>query len=81
MSAIAASVSPIRACPPSANWATIYSVTTWPAADRPRAPVRRRRHLCACPGAGLWWLTPLIVFLIFVAVVTVAHDVVHGTLG
>jgi len=30
---------------------------------------------------GWWWLTPLIVFLIFVAVVTVAHDVVHGTLG
>src|SRR5262249_49389042 len=27
------------------------------------------------------WLTPLIVFLIFVAVVTVAHDVVHGVLG
>lgn len=30
---------------------------------------------------GLWILTPLIVFLIFVAVVTVTHDVVHGTLG
>jgi len=30
---------------------------------------------------GLWLLTPLIVFLIFVAVVTVTHDVVHGTLG
>src|SRR5712691_6066565 len=30
---------------------------------------------------GLWWLTPVIVFLIFVAVVTVTHDVVHGTLG
>jgi beta-carotene hydroxylase len=30
---------------------------------------------------GLWWLSPLIVFLIFVAVVTVTHDVVHGTLG
>src|SRR5262245_26285362 len=30
---------------------------------------------------GLWFLTPLIVFLIFVAVVTVTHDVVHGTLG
>jgi beta-carotene hydroxylase len=30
---------------------------------------------------GLWWLAPLIVFLIFVAVVTVTHDVVHGTLG
>jgi beta-carotene hydroxylase len=30
---------------------------------------------------GLWWCTPLIVFLIFIAVVTVTHDVVHGTLG
>ena len=30
---------------------------------------------------GLWWLTPLVVFLIFVAIVTVTHDVVHGTLG
>jgi beta-carotene hydroxylase len=29
----------------------------------------------------LWWLTPIIVFLTFVAVVTVTHDVVHGTLG
>ena len=31
--------------------------------------------------AGLWWLTPFLVFLIFVAVVTVTHDVVHGSLG
>lgn len=31
--------------------------------------------------AGLWWITPWIVFLIFVAVVTVTHDVVHGSLG
>ncbi len=31
--------------------------------------------------AGAWWLTPGIVFLIFVAVVTVTHDVVHDTLG
>jgi len=30
---------------------------------------------------GLWWLTPVIVFVIFVAVVTVTHDVVHGVLG
>jgi len=30
---------------------------------------------------GLWWLTPLIVFFIFIAVVTVTHDVVHGSLG
>src|SRR6516164_4140295 len=29
---------------------------------------------------GWWWLTPLIVFLIFVAVVTVTHDVVHASL-
>jgi beta-carotene hydroxylase len=28
-----------------------------------------------------WWLTPLIVFGVFVAVVTVTHDVVHGSLG
>jgi beta-carotene hydroxylase len=31
--------------------------------------------------AGAWWLTPWIVFLIFVAVVTVTHDVVHNVLG
>jgi fatty acid desaturase len=30
---------------------------------------------------GLWWLTPPVVFLIFVAVVTVTHDVVHNALG
>lgn len=35
--------------------------------------------LAAC--AELWWLTPFIVFLVFVAVVTAAHDVVHGALG
>lgn len=32
-------------------------------------------------AAGWWWLTPFLVFLIFVAVVTVTHDVVHGTVG
>jgi beta-carotene hydroxylase len=53
-----------------------------------------RQHWLACarPWLGLaayfaaahlgwWWLTPVIVFLIFVAVVTVTHDVVHGSLG
>jgi beta-carotene hydroxylase len=30
---------------------------------------------------GWWPLTPLVVFLIFVTVVTVTHDVVHGSLG
>lgn len=32
-------------------------------------------------AAGGWWLTPLVVFLIFIAIVTSAHDVVHGSLG
>lgn len=52
----------------------------------------RRWLACSRPFIGLaalavaawlewWWLTPLIVFLIFVAVVTVTHDVVHGSLG
>jgi fatty acid desaturase len=31
--------------------------------------------------AGWWWATPLIVFGVFVAVVTATHDVVHRTLG
>jgi len=30
---------------------------------------------------GWWWVTPIIVFLIFVAIVTVTHDVVHESLG
>jgi beta-carotene hydroxylase len=30
---------------------------------------------------GWWWLTPLAMFGIFVAVVTAAHDVVHCSLG
>jgi beta-carotene hydroxylase len=54
---------------------------------------RRQRGLaCARPLVGLaayaaaahlgwWWLTPLIAFLVFIAVVTVTHDVVHGSLG
>lgn len=30
---------------------------------------------------GWWWLTPLVMFGIFVAVVTVTHDVVHRSIG
>jgi beta-carotene hydroxylase len=52
----------------------------------------RRRLALTRPAVGLlvfaatawmrwWWLTPLIVFGIFVAVVTVTHDVVHRSLG
>ncbi|MGF7238688.1 MAG: fatty acid desaturase family protein [Frankia sp.] len=32
-------------------------------------------------AVGWWYLTPILVFLIFVAVVTATHDVVHGALG
>ncbi len=32
-------------------------------------------------SSGVWVITPVIVFLIFVAVVTVTHDIVHGSLG
>src|SRR5258706_7048506 len=52
--------------------------------QRRRALARPLIGIVAYAGAaylGLWWLAPLIVFLIFVAVVTVTHDVVHGTLG
>lgn len=31
--------------------------------------------------AGWWWLTPVAMFAVFVAVVTVTHDVVHRSLG
>lgn len=52
----------------------------------------QRRWACARPVLGVlayaaaahlgwWWATPVIVFFIFVAVVTVTHDVVHGSLG
>lgn len=32
-------------------------------------------------GQGWWWLAPVVMFGIFVAVVTVTHDVVHRSLG
>jgi fatty acid desaturase len=35
----------------------------------------------AAAWLGLWWATPLVMFGIFVAVVTVTHDVVHRCLG
>jgi fatty acid desaturase len=36
---------------------------------------------CLAAYVHQWWFTPVLVFLIFVAVVTVTHDVVHGSLG
>jgi beta-carotene hydroxylase len=35
----------------------------------------------AATSLGWWWLAPVILFLGFVAVVTVTHDVVHDSLG
>ena len=53
---------------------------------------RQRLLALSRPGAGVlafavlawlrwWWLTPPVVFGVFVAVVTVTHDVVHRTIG
>jgi beta-carotene hydroxylase len=50
----------------------------WLACTRPFAGVAA---YAAAAWLGWWWLRPLIVFLVFVAVVTVTHDVVHGALG
>ena len=36
---------------------------------------------CIAARLGVWWMTPILIFLIFVAVVTVTHDAVHGSLG
>ncbi|WP_433045749.1 fatty acid desaturase [Dactylosporangium sp. CS-033363] len=43
----------------------LYAVVGWAAADRP----------------ALWLLAPVVVFGVFVAVVTVTHDVVHRAIG
>lgn len=37
--------------------------------------------LVALASVGWWWATPIAAFMIFVAVVTVTHDVVHRSLG
>jgi beta-carotene hydroxylase len=58
-------------------------VTTSPT-QRRLALARPFLCLFACALAAyarLWWLMPPVVFLLFVAVVTVTHDVVHGSLG
>jgi beta-carotene hydroxylase len=60
--------------------------------DLLRTTPRQRRIALARPYVGLaafvlaaglrwWWVAPVIVFGIFVAVVTATHDVVHRTLG
>jgi fatty acid desaturase len=60
--------------------------------DLLQTTARQRRLALARPYVGVavfvvvaalgwWWITPLVVFGIFVAVVTATHDVVHRTLG
>jgi len=62
------------------------------AADLLVTSARQRRIALARPYLGValfalvawlgwWWATPLVMFGIFVAVVTVTHDVVHRSLG
>ncbi len=50
----------------------------WLALARPFVLLGLYALLCSFE---LFWLTPIVVFLIFVAIVTVTHDVVHGSLG
>jgi beta-carotene hydroxylase len=50
----------------------------WLACGRPLAGVAA---YAVAAWLGWWWLTPVALFLTFVAVVTVTHDVVHGSLG
>ncbi|HZD68856.1 MAG TPA: fatty acid desaturase [Actinomycetes bacterium] len=60
--------------------------------DLKTTTARQRRIALARPWAALallvalalvgwWWATPIAAFMIFVAVVTVTHDVVHRSLG
>jgi beta-carotene hydroxylase len=62
------------------------------AGDLLATSTRQRRIALARPYLGLagyvlvawlgwWWATPLVVFGVFVAVVTVTHDIVHRSLG
>lgn len=50
----------------------------WVSLSRPYAGIL---IFAAVVHAGWWWAAPLVMFGIFVAVVTVTHDVVHGCLG
>ncbi len=69
-------------CPHLASLGSdLLTTTSW---QRRRALIRPFLGLFAyalAVYAEFWWMTPFLVFLIFVAVVTVTHDVVHGSLG
>lgn len=70
------------AVPPLAEIAADLTTTT----PRQRAVALARPFVGVAAFAvvvwlGWWWLTPLVMFGIFVAVVTVTHDVVHRSLG
>ncbi|MEY9966281.1 fatty acid desaturase [Streptacidiphilus sp. MAP12-16] len=79
-------------CPPAPAAGSTLPTLAALGADRFVTTRRQRLTALGRPGAGMlcfavaawlqwWWLTPVIVFATFVAVVTVTHDVVHHTLG
>jgi beta-carotene hydroxylase len=73
---------PVPAAPVLAELGADLLVTTrgqrWLALARPGAGVLL---FAAVAWQRWWWISPLIVFGLFVAVVTVTHDVVHRTIG
>ena len=75
--------SPAEPTPPRLDALGRDLLTTTPAQRRLALarPVVLLAAYAVIAGLGWWPLTPLLVFLLFVAVVTVTHDVVHGSLG
>lgn len=59
----------------------LLQTTTWQRRWALARPLVLVTLFAATWSLGWWWLSPLIVFLLFIAIVTVTHDVVHGSLG
>ena len=59
----------------------LLETTRWQRALALGRPFMGLAAFCLATFWDAWWATPFIVFLIFVAVVTVTHDVVHNALG
>jgi beta-carotene hydroxylase len=75
-------------CPPAPELPPLHALgrdllatTRWQRRWACLRPLVGLAAYAAAAALGWWWATPVIVFLIFVAVVTVTHDVVHGSLG
>ena len=61
--------------------ADILTTTSWQRRWALARPILLVLCFASAWQAGLWWLSPLVMFLLFVAIVTVTHDVVHGAIG